>query len=197
LAAEDRCHLNGLAVQGGKPRYVTTLGETDMPGGWRPGKASGGCLINIETGEIVVRGLSMPHSPRVHRGRTWVLNSGEGRLIEIDLVRGTFDTVAELPGYTRGLAFHGGLAFIGLSRIRERSTFGGLPLESRRAELKCGLAAVDIASQKVLATFEFCSGVEEIFDVQVVPARFPSINGPFANDEGRKCIWLLPRSGLS
>lgn len=67
LAGEDRCHLNGLALDGGKPAYVTCLGETDSAAGWRPGKAEGGCLVHVPTDAVVARGLSMPHSPRVHR----------------------------------------------------------------------------------------------------------------------------------
>ena len=35
LAAEDRCHLNGLAMENGRPRYITCLGETDTIRGWR------------------------------------------------------------------------------------------------------------------------------------------------------------------
>lgn len=197
LAAEDRCHLNGIAVEDGAPRYVTTLGETDSAGGWRSGKATGGCLIDVASNELIIRGLAMPHSPRVHLGRVWLLNSGEGRLVEVDPVGGTIDTIAELPAYTRGLAFHSGLAFIGLSRIRERSTFGGLPLEARCPELKCGVAVVELTSGNVVATFQFCSGVEEIFDVQIVPARLPAISGPFAHEEGRKSIWLLPAASES
>jgi uncharacterized protein (TIGR03032 family) len=192
LAAEDRCHLNGLAVEDGKPRYVTALGETDTPGGWRPGKATGGCLIEIDSGEVITRGLAMPHSPRVHYHRVWLLNSGEGQLVEVDTTSGSLTTIAELPGYTRGLALHGGLAFVGLSKIRERSTFGGLPLQSRHAELTCGVAVVELATGQVVSTFEFHSGVEEIFDVQIVPSRLPVISGPFAYEEGLKSIWLLP-----
>jgi uncharacterized protein (TIGR03032 family) len=192
LAAEDRCHLNGLAIDQGMPRYVTALGETNTAAGWRPGKASGGCLIDFATKEVVVRGLAMPHSPRIHDKRVWLLNSGHGQLIEIDPQRGTWNVVAELPGYTRGLMIHGGLAFIGLSRIRERSTFGGLPLESRRDELQCGVAVVDIATGRVVAKMRFLSGVEEVFDVQIIPARLPAIFGPYAQEEGQNPVWLLP-----
>ena len=197
LAAEDRCHLNGLAIHEGKPQYVTALGETDSPSGWRSGKATGGCLIAIATNEVVVRGLAMPHSPRVHNGRVWLLNSGEGQLVEVDTGTNRIEPVADVPGYARGLAMHGGLAFIGLSRIRERSTFGGLPLESRRDKLKCGVAVVEIASGRTVAQFEFCSGVEEIFDVQIVPAKMPALSGPFAHEEGSKTIWLLPAAASS
>jgi uncharacterized protein (TIGR03032 family) len=192
LAAEDRCHLNGLAVDGGKPRFVTVLGETDTPAGWRPEKASGGCLIDVEANQVVVRGLAMPHSPRIHHGRVWLLNSGEGQLVEANPATCQTTTIADLSGYARGLALHSGLAFIGLSRIRERSAFSGLPLDHRSEELKCGVAIVELASGRIVAQFEFCSGVEEIFDVQLIQARLPAIYGPFAHEEGQKTIWVVP-----
>ena len=88
LAAEDRCHLNGLAMVDGRPRYVTALGETDTAGGWRADKPQGGCLIDVPSGEIVARGLSMPHSPRWHDGRLWLLESGTGRLVLVDPATG-------------------------------------------------------------------------------------------------------------
>ena len=103
-AAEDRCHLNALAMDDGKPRYVTVFGTTDTVEGWRVRKNSGGCLIDVPSGEVVARGLAMPHSPRIHDGRVWLLNSGMGRLVQVDLQHGSVETVVELPGYTRGLA---------------------------------------------------------------------------------------------
>ena len=84
LAPEDRCHLNGLAMMDGRPKYVTVLGETDQPQGWRPGKAAGGALIDIDSSATVARGFAMPHSPRVHGGQVWLLHSGVGRLVRID-----------------------------------------------------------------------------------------------------------------
>src|SRR5947208_2329818 len=84
LAAEDRCHLNGLALVDGRPKYTTALGETDTPDGWRPGKAHGGCLIDVAGGVVVSRGLSIPHSPRLHEGRLWLLESGPGQLLVVD-----------------------------------------------------------------------------------------------------------------
>ncbi len=114
----DRCHLNGLAVRDGKPKYVTALGTTDTPGGWRNNKASGGILMDIESNEILLQGLSMPHSPRWYGDRLWVLESGRGSLAYLDPETQKLITVAEVPGFTRGLDFFGHLAFIGLSQIR-------------------------------------------------------------------------------
>ena len=146
LAAEDRCHLNGLAMEDGRPRYVTAMSETDTPQGWRPGKATGGCLIDVPSGATVARGLAMPHSPRVHQGRIWLLDSGRGRLVTVDPKTGSAEVVCELPGYARGLALVGPLALVGLSKIRETSTFGGVPVADRRDKLKCGVAIVELGS---------------------------------------------------
>ena len=134
LAAEDRCHLNGLAMEGGRPRYVTALGETDTAGGWRAGKAQGGCLMDVGTGEVLLRGLSMPHSPRWHDGRLWILESGTGRLVLVDPATGRPQGVADLPGFVRGLTLCGPYAFVGLSRIRKSSAMDGVPLAERREQ---------------------------------------------------------------
>ena len=178
LAAEDRCHLNGLAMAAGRPCLATALGETDTPAGWRPGKAAGGCLIDVAGGEPILRGLSMPHSPRVVDGRAWLLESGRGWLAVADLAAGRVDPVAELPGFTRGLAFAGRYAFVGLSKVRESATFGGLPIAGRPGGLKCGVWVVDLTIGAAVAFLEFQAGVEEIFDVQVLPGvRFPAVVG--------------------
>ena len=102
LAAEDRCHLNGMTCDEQGPRYVTALGETDAPQGWRPGKASGGCVIDVKSGQTVLKGLSMPHSPRLRGELIWLLESGRGRLVRFRPGSALAEPVVELPGYTRG-----------------------------------------------------------------------------------------------
>jgi uncharacterized protein (TIGR03032 family) len=193
LAAEDRCHLNGLAIVDGQPRYVTALGETDTRDGWRKNKPQGGCLIDIPSGEFVARGLSMPHSPRWHDGRLWLLESGTGSLVFIDMPGGRRQSVTELPGFARGLAVIGPFAFIGLSKIRESSAMDGVPLAKRRDELKCGIAAVDLRNGEILGLLEFQTAVEEIFDVQLLPGlRFPEVLG-FQKDEIHHTFIVPPR----
>jgi len=188
LVAEDRCHLNGLAVVDGQPTYVTALGESDAATGWRANKPQGGCLMEVSSGEVVSRGLSMPHSPRWHDGRLWLLESGTGQLLMIDPVTGQRESVAEVPGFARGLALCGRYAFVGLSKIRATSAMEGVPLAARRAELKCGVAVVDLAgratgaSGRVCGVLEFQTAVEEIFDVQLLGGfQFPEVMG-FAKD---------------
>ncbi len=176
LAPEDRCHLNGLGMVNGKPKYVTALGTTDTAGGWRENKANGGILLDIETGEEISSGLSMPHSPRWYRDRLWVLESGNGSLGTVDLESGKLETIVQLPGFTRGLDFWGPLAFIGLSQVRETAVFSGIPLTERLDERTCGVWVVNIETGQTVAFLKFEAAVQEIFAVQVLPGiRFPEI----------------------
>jgi uncharacterized protein (TIGR03032 family) len=178
LAAEDRCHLNGLAMREGRPAFVTALGATDEVGGWRPEKASGGVIIDLASGEFVTRGLSMPHSPRWHDGRLWVLESGTGSVVQVDMPSGRRETVVELPGFVRGWALVGDRAFVGLSKIRPTSAMDAVPIAARRDELKCGVALVDLHRGVVIGLLEFQTAIEEIFDVQLLAGlRCPEVIG--------------------
>lgn len=177
LAPEDRCHLNGLCVIDGKPRFVTALGETDEAGGWRKNKRDGGILIDVAENRIIARGLSMPHSPRWYRNRLWVLHSGTGGIGFVDPATGRYESVAEVPGFTRGLSFAGPLAFIGLSQVRESAVFSGIPIAERpESERACGVWVVNIETGQTVAWVKFEDAVQEIFAVEVVtPATFPDL----------------------
>jgi uncharacterized protein (TIGR03032 family) len=191
LRPEDRCHLNGLAVVDGQPRYVTALSETDTPQGWREVKAAGGCLIEVPSGRIVVGGLSLPHSPRVHGGRVYLLQSGHGRLDVTDPAGARVDAVATLPGVVRGLALHDGLAFVGLSKARP--TLEGVPIVAQRDQLQCGLWVVDLPTGAIAGHLAFLTGVEEVFDVQVLPEiTFPYVSGPGAERDTGQPLWTVP-----
>lgn len=163
---EDRCHLNGLAMVAGRPGYVTALGATDSAGGWRENKASGGLLMHVDSQQIVLGGLSMPHSPRWHDDALWVLNSGSGELLRVDPARGTADVICALPAYLRGLTFVGRHALVGMCKIRETNIFGGLPVQARHPVLSCGVALIDLASGTVAGTLEFTAGCTEIYDLR-------------------------------
>jgi uncharacterized protein (TIGR03032 family) len=165
LAAEDRCHLNGLAVVDDQPKYFTALGTTDT-------------RDDIPSGEFVTRGLSMPHSPRWHDGQLWVLESGTGGVVLVDRASGERESVVTLPGFTRGITIAGHYAFVGLSKIRPTSAMDGVAISGMRDELKCGVAAVDLKRGHLVGLLEFQTAVEEIFDVQLLPGiRFPEVVG--------------------
>jgi len=174
LAGEDRCHLNGLAMVDGQPRYVTALAQTDTAGGWRELKGTSGVIVDVTDDRVVCSGLAMPHSPRWHDGRLWVLESGTGALSTVDVDTGDVSAVAHLPGFTRGLDFIGPYALVGLSQVRE-SVFTDLPITQQAAERNCGVWVVDTRNGEIVGFLRFAGAVQEIFDVKVLPARWPTI----------------------
>jgi uncharacterized protein (TIGR03032 family) len=178
-------------VYGDQIAHVTALGTGDDPGSWRATKAGGGVLIDVASSEIAIAGLSMPHSPRWYRDRLWLLESGKGTLCVADLDAGTTELVAELPGFTRGLTFADGIAFVGLSQIRESATFGELPVTRRLRERQSGVWMVDVQAGETVGFLRFEDLVQEIFDVAIIPGRrFPEIAEPSSLTTARS--YLLP-----
>lgn len=197
LAAEDRCHLNGLAMVDGRPRYVTALGATNTPDGWREQKASGGIMIDIASNDLVATGLSMPHSPRLRDGEAFILESARGTFARLDLQNGKREVIAELPGFTRGLAFAGPFAFIGLSQVRE-SVFDNIPLGQRLqpGERSCGVWVVDLRTGGIAGFVKFEAAVQEIFDVQILPGiLYPDLLEP--NSDLGNASFILPDEALA
>lgn len=172
LVPEDRCHLNGLAMENGRPKYVTLHGKSDVADGWRDHRDRGGLVLDVQTSEVVADGLSMPHSPRLHGGKLWLLNSGTGFVGFLD-GSGKFEPVAFIPGYARGLAFHDRYAVIGMSKPRREHAFQGLPLEKnladRGAAPRCGLYVIETAGGAVVHWVRIESAIEELYDVAVLP----------------------------
>ncbi len=192
LAAEDRCHLNGLAMRDGQPRYVTAVSQSDVADGWRDHRSGGGCVIDIESNEILATGLSMPHSPRWYRDRLWLLNSGTGEFGYIDHKSGQFEAVTFCPGYLRGLAFAGDFAIVGLSEPRHNKSFQGLPLDAALAEkgavARCGIGVIDLRSGDLVHSLRIEGVVSELYDVVTIPGvRSPMAIG-IRSDEIRRVI---------
>lgn len=176
IVAEDRCHLNGMAMQDGMPKYVTAVSKSDSIDGWRDRRADGGIVIDVEKNEIVCEGLSMPHSPRLYQGKLWLLNSGTGEFGWVDLSKpdpgARFTPVVFCPGFVRGLAFHGKYAFVGLSRPRYER-FEGLELDTRLeqadSEAWCGVQVIDLNSASCAQWFRIDGKIGELYDVEVLP----------------------------
>lgn len=192
LAPEDRCHLNGMALEQGVPRYATAVSRSDTSDGWRDRRVDGGIAIDAASGETIAHGLSMPHSPRLHGDRLWLLNSGTGELGSVDRGSGRFEPLAFLPGFARGLAFVGGCAVIGLSLPRDNRTFTGLQLDealkARDSEPRCGLAVIDLASGAMVHWVRIEGVVRELYDVAVLPGvQRPSLIG-FKGTEIKRVI---------
>lgn len=185
LVDEDRCHLNGLALDDGRMAYATAVSRSDTIDGWRDRRHDGGVVIDIAGGTIACGGLSMPHSPRLHRGELWLLNAGTGELGVITRA-GRFEPRVFCPGFARGLAFHGNLAFVGLSRPRYER-FEGLALDDRLrradAEAWCGVQVIDLIRGTCVDWFRIDGAIAEIYDVAVIAGhRCAMAVSPTANE---------------
>ena len=166
---------------GDQVRYATALGATDAPGGWRDGADTGGVVVDVRDGATVASGLAVPCSPRWHRDRLWVLLAREGALATVDPATGAVETVARVPGFARGLAFHDRLAFVGVSALR------GAPEDERRT----GVWVIELDTGATVAFLRFEGGIDEIADVQLLPATsFPEIVA--ADSDAALNAFLLP-----
>ena len=192
LRPEDRCHLNGLAMENGRPRFVTAAGRTDQPRAWRDARAGNGCVIDVASREVVAGGLTMPHSPRLHDGRLYLCNAGTGEVGEIELHSGRFNPIAFCPGFARGLAFIGGHALVGLSLPRQHRDFSGLPLDDRLKregrEPRCMFQAIDLRHGVAAHWLALGGVVRELYDVACLPGlRTPMAVG-FAQGQINRLI---------
>lgn len=194
LVPEDRCHLNGLVTENGEPRYVTALGATDTFQGWRPGKKDGGILIDVPSSEIVSRNLAMPHSPRLYNGKLYLLQSAAGQLICVDPQTGKHEVVNEFNGFTRGLARCGDYLFVGLSKIREKSSsFADLPIAKK--SLHAGVVVLYLPTGSIVGHLKYEASVEEIYDLQVIPnTRRPGMMS-LAKESHRRAI-VMPEGSF-
>jgi uncharacterized protein (TIGR03032 family) len=192
LAAEDRCHLNGIALRDGRVRYVTVVSTGDVTDSWRDRRRDGGCLVEVPSGRVVTTGLSMPHSPRWYRDRLWLLNSGTGFLGSIDVDQGKFEPLTFCPGYLRGLCFSGDYAVVGISQPRRDKTFGGLPLDEelskRCAEARCGLQVIDLRNGDIVHWVRLEGMVTELYDVVTLPGVARPILLGFKTDEIQRMV---------
>lgn len=196
LTAEDRCHLNGLAMDGARPAYVTAAGRSDVADGWRDQRRDGGVVVDVARNEIVAQGLSMPHSPRLYAGRLWLLNSGTGEFGHVDPDDGRFTPLCFCPGFARGLGFAGDHAVIGLSLPRQGGSFSGLHLDDalrdRSAAPRCGLLIVNLVTGQIDHWLRFGHTITELYDVAILPeTRMAEATG-FRNDDIRHQLTAEP-----
>ena len=165
---QNYIQLNSIAAGSNlETSYFSASGE--KPSRRRPGHQNypvdrRGVIFSGQTREPVVRDLTRPHSTRLSHGRLWLNNSGYGEFgVAEDSV---FKPIVRLPGWTRGLAFHQNIAFVGTSRVlpRFRQYAPGLDL----ARSVCGVHAVDIGSGKVLGSLTWPHG-NQIFALDWMP----------------------------
>jgi uncharacterized protein (TIGR03032 family) len=197
----DRCHLNGMCARDGELAYATVCGKSDTPIGWKPMKGDGGAVIDIASGRIVCEGLSMPHSPRWHDGRLWLLNSGAGDFGYVDFASGKFVAVARCPGFARGLAFVGHHAVIGLSKLRDNAFSAGLPLapylRDQRIKETCGLLVIDTRTGQLAHWLTIEGVVNELYDVAFLPGVRKPFTPGFSMPELHRALVHAPPGELA
>ncbi|MBK8264196.1 MAG: TIGR03032 family protein [Nannocystis sp.] len=196
LAPEDRSHLNGLAMEAGRPAYVTAVADSDVADGWRDRRRDGGVLLDLTTDRILTSGLAMPHSPRLHRGHLYLLEAGTGYFCRVDRQTGAVERLHFCPGYARGLAFVGDYALIGLSALRQGGTFAGLELEANLqrhgAGARCGLLILDLRHGHLAHWIRLSGLITELYDVAILPGvRRPMAIG-HKTDEIHHILTLAP-----
>jgi uncharacterized protein (TIGR03032 family) len=168
MVSEDRCHLNGLVMQNGKPKYVTALGVTDTPQGWRENIVAGGILMDVETNEIILDKLPMPHSPMFYKGELYLLLSASGELVKVDLARKEYEVVKSLNGFCRGFDIYGDFAFVAMSKLRKNSsTFSKLPF-AETADV-AGIKIIHLPTRAIVAEMNYQSSVDEIYALKIIP----------------------------
>lgn len=170
LVSEDRCHLNGMALEKGKPRYVTAFNSGNTAQSWRDNPAQNGVIMDVESNEIICSGLAMPHTPRLFKEELYVLLSAKGELAKIDTQSGKIETVARLDGFVRGMALQGDYLFVGISKLRQNSSaFGKLPFAAKAKQ--AGIAIIHLPTGSLAGQIHYHISLDEIYDVAVLPQK--------------------------
>ena len=182
LAHEDRCHLNGMAMEDGLPRYATAFNKGDKRQSWRENVTTTGILMDVHSNEMICEGLPMPHSPRLYDGKLYLLLSATGELVTIDMNNGKYEVIASLGGFARGLGRCGDYLFIGLSKLRKNSsTFAKLPM-SHQAQL-AGVSIVHLPTGAVVGNIRYQASVDEIYDIRIIENQLrPNIMNPYKDE---------------
>lgn len=168
IQGQDRCHLNGMAMSNGRPKYVTAFNTGNTPQSWRENITSSGVLVDVTTDEIICEGLPMPHSPRIFKDELYVLLSATGELARIDKDKQKYEVIKGFGGFVRGMDLIGDYLFVGISKIRKSSTTFG-KLSFPKSSNQAGIVAVHLPTGSVVARLNYLASVDEIYDVNILP----------------------------
>jgi uncharacterized protein (TIGR03032 family) len=169
----DRNHIQLNSIAAGTTlasSYFTA--SADVISARRPGHRNfvvdqRGVIFSGKTRQPMTRGLTRPHSARLHDGRVWVDNSGYGELGYAEV--GGFMPVVRLPGWSRGLCFYDDVAFVGSSRVMSRFAQYAPGLDVQSSE--CGLHAVATRTGEILGSLIWPYG-NQVFAIEAVPSTF-------------------------
>lgn len=169
VVPEDRCHLNGMVLHNGTPRYATAFNQGNEKLSWRQGSiTASGVLIDVVNNEILLDNLGMPHSPMLLDDKIIFLESATGQVSEYDTTTHEKSKLFDVKGFVRGLTYYKDHLFIATSKLRKSvSTFAHLPIAREAKE-----AAVHIyhyPSRSFVGKIAYISSVDEIYDVEIFP----------------------------
>ena len=182
IASEDRCHLNGMAMKNGKPRYATAFNNGNTSQSWREKVTESGIVIDVESNTIIAQGLAMPHTPRIFNNELYILLSATGELVKINTQEGTYEVIVKVNGFVRGMSFHKDYLFIGLSKLRKKSsTFGKLPFAEKANE--AGIVIVHLPTRSIVGKINYLTSLEEIYDIHILANKIrPNILNTLTDD---------------
>ena len=173
IVRENRCHLTGFCLREGALAYVTVTAASNAKDGWRQRQSGGGQVIDAATHRSVAEGLTLPHAPRLYRGRLWVLESGTGSLGWIDLEHRRFEPFVQFPGFPRGLRFIGDHALVMTAQRRGEG------------EGAAGIHWVNLKTGRTDHQLLLKGAITEAIDVAVIPGEtVPRLAGLSLADSG-------------
>ena len=167
IRSEDRCHLNGMAMLNGKPKYATAFNQGNTFQSWRENVTKTGVIIDVETNKIILENLGMPHSPRIFNNQLYVLLSATGELIRVNPDNCSYEVVVKIDGFVRGMDLHKDYLFIGLSKLRKNSsTFAALDFAESANE--AAIMIIHLPTAAVAGKITYQSSLDEIYDVHIL-----------------------------
>ena len=167
LVSEDRCHLNGMALKDGLPKYATAFNQGNSHQSWRENITKTGVVFDVQSNQTIVEGLAMPHSPCLFNNQLYVLLSATGELVKVDVKTGKYDVVVQIEGFVRGMSLHKDYLFIGLSKLRKNSsTFGKLKFAEKANQ--AGIVIVHLPTGSIVGKITYLNSLDEIYDIHIL-----------------------------
>ena len=182
ITSEDRCHLNGMAMKDGKPKYATAFNNGNSPQSWREKVTQSGVIYDIEKNKIIAKELPMPHTPRIFNDELYVLLSATGELAKINTNDGTYEVIVKIGGFVRGMSIHKDYLFIGISKLRKNSsTFG--KLDFAKDANQAGVVIVHLPTKSITGKINYLTSLDEIYDVHILKDKTrPNILNTLTDD---------------
>lgn len=167
LESIDACHMNGMILENGLPKYVSAFGQGNTPQSWRQTLLDSGLMMDVQTNEVIADQLAMPHSPMLIDGDIYILLSATGELVKINRENGQKEVLANFQAFVRGMGYYKGYLFIGISKLRKSSeTFGKLSFADQDQE--AGIVIYHLANRAYVGKISYQNSVDEIYDLKIL-----------------------------